>query len=94
MDELEQSLNYVPTYQVVERICKGEKLIAKEKLAVANDKIKAEKEKRKQAEQKITSAIHFLKEKEITTEQIATILEIDVKEVQKTLKNKTLKAKE
>lgn len=61
---------------------------------VANDKIKAEKEKRKQAEQKITSAIHFLNEKAIKTEQIATILEIDVKEVQKNLKNKTLKAKE
>ena len=94
MDELEQSLKYVPTYQVVERIRKEEKLIAKEKLAVANNKIKAEKEKRKQAEQKITSAIHFLNEKEITTEQIATILEIDVKEVQKTLKHKILKAKE
>ncbi|MCX8618016.1 hypothetical protein J3U42_06390 [Gilliamella sp. B2923] len=48
MDELEQSLKYVPTYQVVERIRKEEKLIAKEKLAVANDKIKAEKEKKKQ----------------------------------------------
>ena len=94
MDELEQSLKYVPTYQVVERIRKEEKQIAKEKLAVANNKIKAEKEKRKQAEQKITSAIHFLNEKEITTEQIATILEIDVKEVQKTLKHKILKAKE
>lgn len=28
MDELEQSLKYVPTYQVVERIRKEEKLIA------------------------------------------------------------------
>ena len=93
MDELEQSLKYVPTYQVVERIRKEEKQIAKEKLAVANDRIKVEKEKLKQAEQKITSAIHFLIEKEISTEQIATILEIDVKEVQKNLKNKTLNTK-
>ena len=93
MDELEQSLKYVPTYQVVERIRNEEKLIAKEKLAVANDRIKVEKEKLKQAEQKITSAIHFLIEKEISTEQIATILEIDVKEVQKNLKNKTLNTK-
>ena len=48
MDELEQSLKYVPTYQVVERIRKEEKLIAKEKLVVANDKIKAEKDKTKE----------------------------------------------
>ena len=47
MDELEQSLKYVPTYQVVERIRKEEKLIAKEKLVVANDKVKVAEENAK-----------------------------------------------
>lgn len=47
MDELEQSLKYVPTHQVIERIRKEEKLIAKEKLAVANDKVKVAEENAK-----------------------------------------------
>ena len=48
MDELEQSLKYVPTYQVVERIRKEEKLIAKEKLAVERDKTKTAQQKAKE----------------------------------------------
>lgn len=38
MDELEQSLKYVPTYQIIESIRKEEKLIAKEKLAVEKER--------------------------------------------------------
>lgn len=101
MEELEQSLKYVPTYQVVERIRKQEKQIAKEKLAVERDKTKtaqqkakAEQARREEAEQKIASAIQFLSEKEIPTEQIASILDIEVKEVKKVIKNKTVKVKE
>ncbi|MDF7666770.1 JAB domain-containing protein [Orbaceae bacterium ESL0727] len=93
MEELEQSLKYVPTYQVIEKIRKEEKRIAKEKLAVANDKIKTaqekakvEKERREQAEQKIASAIYFLNEKALPIEQISQILDIDIKEVKNILK--------
>lgn len=34
MDELEQNLKYVPNYQVIAYICKQQKQITKEKLAV------------------------------------------------------------
>lgn len=95
MDELEQSLKYVPTYQVVERIRKEEKLIAKEKLAVANDKVKVAEEKakiaklaeKKEREQK-ERLVQALARKEVSVEQIAIIMEIGVKEVQKILKKK------
>ena len=99
MDELEQSLKYVPTYQVVERIRKEEKLIAKEKLAVANDKVKVAEEKakiaklaeKKEREQK-ERLVQALARKEVSVEQIAIIMEIDTKEVQKILRKKTVKA--
>ena len=95
MDELEQSLKYVPTYQVVERIRKEEKQIAKEKLAVANDKVKVAEEKakiaklaeKKEREQK-ERLVQALARKEVSVEQIAIIMEIGVKEVQKILKKK------
>ena len=99
MDELEQSLKYVPTYQVVERIRKEEKLIAKEKLAVANDKVKVAEEKakiaklaeKKEREQK-ERLVQALARKEVSVEQIAIIMEIDTKDVQKILRKKTVKA--
>ncbi|WP_081297407.1 JAB domain-containing protein [Gilliamella sp. wkB292] len=101
MDELEQSLKYVPTYQVVERIRKEEKLIAKEKLAVANSKVKTAEEKAKIAklaekkERELKERlVQALAKKEVSVEQIAIIMEIDVKDVQKILKKKTAKIKE
>ena len=45
MQELEQSLKYVPTYQVAERIRKEEKKIAREKLAIEKNKTKTAEEK-------------------------------------------------
>lgn len=83
MDELEQSLKYVPTYQVIEKIRKQEKKIAKEKLAVANDKIKAEKERREKAESEKKMLINALLQKDVSIENIAKILEITVKKVEK-----------
>ena len=89
MDELEQSLKYVPTYQVVERIRKEEKQIAKEKLAVEKDKTKtaqqkakAEKERREKLE--LTTAI-ALRDKGVSIEDIAKIMDISVRKVSKIL---------
>ena len=45
MDDLEKSLKYVPTYQVVEQIRKKEQKIAEEKLVIEKDKAKSVREK-------------------------------------------------
>ncbi|OCG71232.1 hypothetical protein A9G41_03555 [Gilliamella sp. Nev5-1] len=88
MAELEQSLKYVPTYQVVERIRKQEKQIAKEKLAVERDKTKtaqqkakAEKARREKAESEKKILINALLEKGVSIENIAKILGITVRAV-------------
>jgi DNA repair protein RadC len=73
MEELEQSIKYVPPYQVVERIRKEEKKIAKEQLAVQKNKTKAEKEKRQKLAQATANA---LLDKGVSIEDIAKILEI------------------
>ncbi|PIT14258.1 hypothetical protein BGI32_08035 [Snodgrassella alvi] len=73
MEELEQSLKYVPPYQVVERIRKEEKQIAKEQLAVEKSKTKAEREKR---EKLMRATVTALLDKGVPTEDIAKILEI------------------
>ena len=96
MDELEQSLKYVPTYQVVERIRKEEKLIAKEKLAVANNKVKTAEEKakiaklaEKAAKEQAKTLAKALLEKGVNLESVAKILEISIKDVEKIVKKKT-----
>ena len=81
MDELEKSLKYVPTYQVIEQIRKEEKQIAKEA-------IKSERDQRKRSDKLLSTAIAMLVEKDIAIEQIAKILEIEQKEIEKILKKK------
>ncbi|MCX8583740.1 MULTISPECIES: hypothetical protein [unclassified Gilliamella] len=88
MDELEQSLKYVPTYQVVERIRNEEKLIAKEKLAVEKDKTKTEKARREKAESEKKILINALLQKDGSIENIAKILKITVKVVEKIIDKK------
>lgn len=88
MDELEQSLKYVPTYQVVERIRKEEKLIAKEKLSVEKDKTKTEKARREKAETEKKILINALLEKGVSVEDIAKILGITVKAVERGVDSK------
>ena len=83
MDKLERSLKYVPTYQLIEQVRSEEKVIAKDAIKTAKDVAKAEREQRKQAEQKLASAIYFLNEKSIPIEQIAAILEITPKRLKK-----------
>lgn len=80
MEELEQSLKYVPPYQVVERIRKEEKQIAKEQLAVEKSKTRAEKEKR---EKLIRATVTALLDKGVPIEDITKILEITPKVVER-----------
>ena len=80
MDELEKSLKYVPTYQVVEQIRKEEKQIAKEKLDLEKNKTKAEKERREKLE---LATVIALIDKEVSIEDIAKIMEITPKQVEK-----------
>ncbi|QIQ22183.1 JAB domain-containing protein [Zophobihabitans entericus] len=79
MDELELSLRFVPTYQVVDQIRKEEKKIAREKLAIANSKIKLEKERREKLELAMATA---LLDKGIDIDTIAKIMEVTPKQIQ------------
>lgn len=85
MDELEKSLKYVPTYQIVEKIRKEEKAIARDKIKSEKDKTKAEREQKERL-------VLALVEKDIDVEQIAKIMEIEPKEVEKIIKKKTTKS--
>jgi DNA repair protein RadC len=74
MTELEQSVKYVPTYQIQERIREQELEIKKEK--AKTDKFKEE------TNLKIETAIIKLLEQNMTIEQIAIILSLSPKEVE------------
>ena len=93
MDKLEASLKYVPTYQIIENIRKEEKKIAREKLALEKDKTKSEREQKqklkKQLEEKEKSMVNFLLEKDISVEQIAKILGMTPKAVEKIISNQS-----
>ncbi|MBI0103271.1 JAB domain-containing protein [Gilliamella sp. W8145] len=80
MDELEKSLKYVPTYQVIEQIRKEEQRIARDKIKFAQDKTKTVKDKAN-AEKKVL--INALLEKQVSIENIAKILEVTPKQVSK-----------
>lgn len=84
MAELEKSLNYVPSYQIVKQIRQEEKAIAKEALKIERDAKKAMEQDR---ENILTSSINFLVEKEIPVKQIAEILGVSVREVNRIIKN-------
>ena len=73
MDELEKSLKYVPTYQVIEQIRKEEQRIARDKTKTVKDKANAEKK----------VLINALLEKQVSIENIAKILEVTPKQVSK-----------
>ncbi|MDR2915535.1 MAG: JAB domain-containing protein [Tannerella sp.] len=81
MEKLENSNQYIPTYQLIEKIRKEEQIIRE-------DAIKVEKTLRTEAESKLNSVINYLLEKEMTFEQIAKILNITPSEVQKISKKK------
>lgn len=81
MRQLENSLRYVPTYQIIEQIRKEEKTIAKEA-------IEGEKKRRKELEQRLVSVAHNLNDQGIDKEKIASILNIELQEVKKLLRRK------
>ena len=91
MDELEKSLKYVPTYQVVEQIRKEEKQIAKEKVKSANDKAKTAKEEtkieRKRREKLESTIVTILLDKGVSIEDIAKTMEITPQDVRKIISN-------
>ncbi|MFD1260247.1 JAB domain-containing protein [Entomomonas asaccharolytica] len=76
MDELEKSLKYVPTYQVIEQIRKEEKKIAR-------DAIKATKEMLKTERAQKEALVFALFEKSVSVEAIAKILDVKVKEIER-----------
>jgi len=81
MDELEKSIKYVPTYQLIEKIRKEER-------TVRDEAVKVEKTLRLEAEGRLTNAVHYLNEKEMSIEQIGEVLNLTNKEVQRFLKRK------
>lgn len=94
MDDLEKSLTYIPTYQVVEQIRKEEKKIAREKLALERDKTKSAQEKAKLAKEaeklaqiQAKALANALLDKGVDLKTIAKIMEITPKAVEKMINN-------
>lgn len=94
MDDLEKSLTYIPTYQVVEQIRKEEKKIAREKLALERDKTKSAQEKAKLAKEaeklaqiQAKALANALLDKGVDLKTIAKIMEITPKAVEKMIIN-------
>ena len=89
MDELEKSLKYVPTYQVVEQIRKEEQKIAKEKLALEKNKTKDAKEKARleiERREKLEIAmVAALLDKGVAIESIAKVMESTPKQIERIL---------
>ncbi|WP_029906772.1 JAB domain-containing protein [Prevotella sp. 10(H)] len=81
MEELEKSLKYVPTYQLIEKIRNEERTIR-------DEAVNAEKALRVEAEKRLTNAVHYLNEKDMSVEHIGEVLNLTVKEVQRFLKRK------
>ena len=86
MQELEQSLKYVPTYQVAERIRKEEKKIAREKLAIEKNKTKTAEEKARAKQARLEklerATATALLDKGVSIKDIAKIMDISVKRLE------------
>jgi len=83
MAELEKSLKYVPTYQVIEQIRKEEKAIAQDAVKTAKDIAKAAKNETKKERQQKEALVIALWEKDVSIEQIAIIMDTTPKLVEK-----------
>ena len=88
MDDLEKSLTYVPTYQVIEQIRKEEKAIARDAVKTAKDIAKAAKNETKKERQQKEALVIALWEKEVSIEQIALIMDKTPKLVEKIVSRK------
>lgn len=89
MTDLENSLRYVPTYQIAEQIRQQEKLIAKQKIAVEKNKTKAAKAAEKRAKGQATLLALALMNKGVEHASIAKLLNIKVTQVAKLLNQPT-----
>jgi len=76
MDDLEKSLTYVPTYQVVEQIRKEEKKIARDAINATKDMLKNERAQKE-------ALVFALYEKNVSIEAIAKIMDVKVKEIER-----------
>ena len=88
MDDLEKSLTYVPTYQVVEQIRKEEKAIARDAVKTAKDLAKAAKNETKKERQQKEALVLALWQKEVSIEQIAIIMDTPSKLVENIVNKK------
>nr|WP_279029444.1 JAB domain-containing protein [Snodgrassella alvi] len=88
MDDLEKSLTYVPTYQVVEKIRKEEKAIARDAVKTAKDLAKAAKNETKKERQQKEALVLALWQKEVSIEQIAIIMDTPSKLVENIVNKK------
>lgn len=77
MKELEQSIKYVPTYQIQERIRDRELELKKEKTKTDKLEVTAKKQ-----QETIKTAVANLLKQNMTIEEIATILNLTPKEVE------------
>ncbi|MBP9642440.1 MAG: JAB domain-containing protein [Budvicia sp.] len=78
MDELEASVKYAPTYQLIDKSRQEEKAVAKKEIKIANNK----------ADNILSASVNFLTEKDISVKQIAEILGVTIKEVNRILNKK------
>lgn len=81
MSTLEESLKYVPTYQIIEQIRTEEKAIAEEAVKAVQDKMKTEREQKE-------ALVIALSEKQVSVEQIAKIMDSTPKAVEKIISKK------
>lgn len=87
IEELGKSIKYVPSYQLVEKIRKEEKAIAKDAIKTAKDSVKIE---RQEKEKILTSAVRFLLERQLDVGQIARILEVTLKDIESIIKKENI----
>lgn len=75
MDELEKSIKYVPTYQLIEKVRKEEQAFKEQAVEKGVQKYKS-------------TMVHSLLENNLTKEQISKILDLPIEEVEKISKRK------
>lgn len=79
--QLEASLKYVPTYQIIDQIRQEERAIAKDAVKSVQDKMKIEREQKE-------ALIMALLEKQVSIDQIAKIMDTTPKIVEKIISKK------
>lgn len=89
MEELEKSLKYVPTYQIIEQVRKQEQVIAREALLTEQYKTKEAQAQKRKAEKEKETLIIALVDKGVSAEDIAKILDVMPKTIKRIIINKS-----